>query len=260
MFVSFVVATYNCAELVPILIDTAKRLQELDCEFCITDGGSDDGTVELLQASPAVRLVQSGPDNGIYDAWNKALPFCGGEYLSFIGVDDVPQADFISHAMKLCSEADQSPAFVYGDRYLRRKHKTRLITSPERPLLFEASEPVFDVPHQGALNHKRLFEKRAFGKHYRLAGDLEFYIGVRDLILKYGYRYVALPQVVADAEGVSRSASSYGIYLKEFRQIEAEHNINLGYSKIGYRTLSLFEYAPALFKLGQEVSWKFRHG
>lgn len=259
MFVSFVVATYNCADRIPILNETVRALASADCEFCISDGGSTDSTVDLIATSSKVRVLRSAPDNGIYDAWNQVLDDCRGTYVSFIGVDDRPSPEFITEAQRLVSSMDSVPAVVYGNRILERGKHRRRINYSGRPRLFTAHRPRFDIPHQGALNHRSLFESKRFDPQFKLAGDLEFYVALRDAIRERGYLHIPVSQVIAAEEGVSRSAGSFGIYLREFEQIERIHGLRLGYSRTKLHMLKQLEHLPGVFRALKGLAWMLRH-
>ena len=258
-FVSYVVATYNCADRVETLNETIRRLPTTDCEFCISDGASGDGTVEAIVDAPNVRVLRSSPDNGIYDAWNQVLDGCRGEYLAFIGVDDQPIPGFVAAAKQACSSAEQPPLLIYGDRILQRGNYRRTLHYSGRPRLFEADKPVFDIPHQGALNHRSLIDTRQFDGQFQLAGDLEFYIALRDRIRDGGYRHLPMPQVVASEEGLSRSAGSFAIYMREFHAIEERYGLTLGYPKARLRLLDLAARVPGLFGILKNASWMINH-
>ena len=243
----------------PTLNDTVRRLSHLDCEFCISDGGSIDGTTAALESSPNARIIRSSPDEGIYDAWNKVLPYCRGEYLAFIGVDDKPIEEFLIKARKVFSNARRTPLLIYGDRYLQKGRYRRKVISPREPRLFKDNHPIFDIPHQGALNHRSVFEKRVFDKRFRLAGDVDFYISLRDVFRQEGYVYIPTPQIIANADGVSRAANSYAVYLHEYTTIEDIHGLRLGYPKKCLWLLSQLRHTPHLFSLIKEISWMIRH-
>ena len=76
------------------LIKTIKSVTDQrfkDLEFLIIDGGSIDGSIEviqnLVQISPACKYL-SEPDNGIYQAMNKGIGMSGGKYLLFLNSGD----------------------------------------------------------------------------------------------------------------------------------------------------------------------------
>ena len=59
-------------------------------EHLVIDGGSQDGTLELLQKYAALGWIRyvSEPDSGIYDAMNKGIRLAGGKYVAFLNSDD----------------------------------------------------------------------------------------------------------------------------------------------------------------------------
>lgn len=52
---------------------------------------------------------------------------------------------------------------------------------------------------------------------------MDFYISLRDVFRQEGHVYIPTPQIVANADGVSRAANSYAIYLHEYKTIEDVH-------------------------------------
>jgi glycosyltransferase involved in cell wall biosynthesis len=259
MFVSYVVATYNCADRIATLNKTIQRLPAVDCEFCISDGASGDSTLAAIVDAPNVRVLRSSPDTGIYDAWNQVLDDCRGDFISFIGVDDEPTVEFFKTAKNVCAKLEKPPLLIYGDRVLKRGRFRRTLRYCPKPALFEATKSIFDIPHQAALNHRSLFDTKKFDTQFQLAGDLEFYIALREVIRSGGYQYLPIPQVVASEDGLSRSANSFSIYLLEFRAIEERYNIALGYNKYKLRLLSGLGKSAGLFRLLKDATWMIKH-
>jgi GT2 family glycosyltransferase len=58
-----------------------------DVEHVVVDGGSTDGTVELLSRAERVRFV-SEPDRGLSDAMNKGVAMAEGEWIGWLNADD----------------------------------------------------------------------------------------------------------------------------------------------------------------------------
>jgi GT2 family glycosyltransferase len=56
-------------------------------EHVVVDGGSSDGTVELLQGADGVRFV-SEPDRGLSDAMNKGVAMARGQWVGWLNADD----------------------------------------------------------------------------------------------------------------------------------------------------------------------------
>lgn len=63
-------------------------------EWVVVDGGSTDGSLEAARSDPRVATVVSGPDRGVYDAYNKALGLARGDYVYYLNAGDtfIPEA------------------------------------------------------------------------------------------------------------------------------------------------------------------------
>lgn len=60
-----------------------------DFEYVIVDGVSTDGTLDLLKKyADSIRYI-SEPDAGIYDAMNKGISLAKGDWIYFLGCDDI---------------------------------------------------------------------------------------------------------------------------------------------------------------------------
>jgi len=87
--VSLVCVTRNAADYLPSLLQSVRAHKDFNVELIIADGDSSDGTVEILRNNgDIIDYWFSRPDNGIYDAMNKALSYVKGEWVIFMGADD----------------------------------------------------------------------------------------------------------------------------------------------------------------------------
>lgn len=97
--ISIITATFNVANVVPALIASIKIQSDPDFEWIIADGGSVDGTLELLaEASDDMNVIlDSRADFGIYDALNRAIGLSAGDFYLVMGADDVLYPDAIAN-------------------------------------------------------------------------------------------------------------------------------------------------------------------
>lgn len=87
--VTIACVTLNAANHLKTLLKSVREHRNNDVEFIIIDGGSTDGTLDLLRESPdIVDFWISRPDDGIYDAMNTALNYVQGKWVLFMGADD----------------------------------------------------------------------------------------------------------------------------------------------------------------------------
>jgi glycosyltransferase involved in cell wall biosynthesis len=89
MKLSIVTVTYNAAATVADTLASVAAQQGAQIEHLIIDGGSTDGTVDIVRsgAYPGLRLI-SEPDEGLYDAMNKGLRAATGDAVGFLNADD----------------------------------------------------------------------------------------------------------------------------------------------------------------------------
>lgn len=81
---------YNAANCIENLIRSVKKQTYSNIEFVVVDGVSNDGTLDILNKyKQDIDILVSEPDKGIYDAMNKLLKLATGDFLIFMGADDV---------------------------------------------------------------------------------------------------------------------------------------------------------------------------
>ncbi|MEQ1667696.1 MAG: glycosyltransferase [Sulfuriferula sp.] len=86
--ISIIIAVYNGKATLQQCIDSVVQQTYSNKELIIIDGGSKDGTVELLEENRnKFSYWESEPDRGIYNAWNKGLTQAKGEWICFLGAD-----------------------------------------------------------------------------------------------------------------------------------------------------------------------------
>jgi len=94
-----------------------------DFEYIIIDGVSTDGTLEILNKySDKISKIISEPDVGIYDAMNKGIALANGDWVYFLGCDDVLYES--STLSRIFSHYPQDADVLYGNvKYL---HSTKI--------------------------------------------------------------------------------------------------------------------------------------
>jgi glycosyltransferase involved in cell wall biosynthesis len=87
--VSIITVVFRARQDLPALIESVARLKKDNVEFIVIDGGSKDGTCELLgQYDSVIDYWVSEPDRGIYDAMNKGIAAARGTFLFHLNAGD----------------------------------------------------------------------------------------------------------------------------------------------------------------------------
>lgn len=87
--VSVITVTLNATATLRECLDSVARQTGIQVEHIVVDGGSTDGTLDILRGyhNPALRWI-SEPDKGIADAMNKGARMAAGNWLYFLQADD----------------------------------------------------------------------------------------------------------------------------------------------------------------------------
>src|SRR5215469_17049084 len=119
MRLSLIVACLDARPVLVRCLESIARQDHPDVELIVADGGSSDGTVELLRQWKAAPVTAyqwfSAPDNGIADAWNKAVARVSGAWVLFLGADDVLAApSTLSRAAQRLTALPAAVRVAYG--------------------------------------------------------------------------------------------------------------------------------------------------
>jgi len=86
-FFSIVTPCLNCAETIGYAVESLLAQNHPSVEHIVIDGGSTDGTLEVLARYPHAQVI-SEPDRNLYDAINKGLRLATGEVVGLLNGDD----------------------------------------------------------------------------------------------------------------------------------------------------------------------------
>lgn len=222
--ISVIVAVKNRATTLARCLESVPE----GVELLVADGGSTDGSAEIVRRA-AARLSWwcSEPDGGVYAAWNKPLRHATGDWILFLGGDDwiASPEDWGTIGARL----DQLPHDVrvaYGP--------VRLVAASGREVAvvgepWERAGPLFrrqmSLPHQGVFHRRELFAAvGSFDESYRIAGDYELLL--RELPA-HPAAFLGADVVVAamTTGGLSLQAANTLLHLREIRRAQERHGV-----------------------------------
>lgn len=197
MLLSIITINYNNCDGLRKTIDSVVTQTFKDFEWIVIDGGSTDGSKELIeQYAGSMAYWVSERDRGIYNAMNKGIAQAKGDYLLFLNSGDWLY-NSTSLERSLAHEFDAD--VMYGDCMYYYGSTEGLRRCPS-PLTFE-------FLYRSSLSHCACFIRReplsnvGYNEEYRIVSDLEFWI---QLALQNG-TFSRLDEVVSvfDTTGIS---------------------------------------------------------
>jgi glycosyltransferase involved in cell wall biosynthesis len=174
---SVITPALNQVRYIRETLDTVAQLP-FDHEHIVIDGGSTDGTVELLRERDDPRLIWiSEPDRGQTDAVNKGLRRARGDYVGWINADDAYVPDGLVHAV---GHLDSHPdvGAVYG--FMEITDEQGAVTRVYRPAGFSWTRYLWlgdYVPTTAIIFRRLLLDDRGLlDETFRDAADYDFYL------------------------------------------------------------------------------------
>lgn len=177
MLVSIITPSFNQAEFLEQTIQSVLNLTYPNIEYIIIDGGSTDGSVEIIKKY-ADRLTywHSKPDRGQVDAINQGYRIAKGDIIAFLNADDLLVPDCVEPILR-CFEVNNENSVVYGQCNVIDRHGDVLL-DPEGGSInkdFLIKTGMLPKIYQPACFFKRSFIKRDFflDESFSLAFDYE---------------------------------------------------------------------------------------
>jgi glycosyltransferase involved in cell wall biosynthesis len=110
--VSIVTPSFNQAAYLPQAIESVRAQTYTPIEHIVVDGGSTDGSVDVLREHDGLRWV-SEPDRGQSHALNKGFALAGGHVLGWLNADDAYEPQAVAEAVDALRAT--GAALVYAD-------------------------------------------------------------------------------------------------------------------------------------------------
>lgn len=168
--VSVITINYNNKEGLRKTIESLLAQTFTDYEFIVIDGGSTDGSREVIEAfAHRIDYWVSEPDRGIYHAMNKGIAAARGVYCNFMNSGDC----FYSPDVLEKIFAPQPHADILFGKYASERFPGGMAyPSPVTMLTLYKTHP----NHQACFLRRSLFEKGMYDESYRIASDWKFFI------------------------------------------------------------------------------------
>lgn len=194
---SIITINYNNKEGLKRTIESVVNQSFKDFEYIIIDGGSTDGSVEIIKdCADRVDYWVSEPDNGIYHAMNKGILQAHGEYLNFMNSGDCFHDIFVLEWV--VTQGFKEEIAIGSVCCIGLDVIKKTLCDDFSMMDLYRNHP----PHQAAFVKKKLFIDNLFDESFKLVSDWSFFI---DCLILKNCSYRSLDRIIADYDmgGVS---------------------------------------------------------
>ena len=172
MKVTVVTAVLNDAGHIEQTILSVISQTDIEIEYIIVDGGSKDGTLELIgKYKDKISLLISEPDRGVYDAMNKGIKHSSGDFVYFLNSGDVLLNPSILSKIKF-EDVNVRNTIIYGNVVVAYGN----IEALEKPRPFFNSKMKFKgigICHQSMFFPGELIRNEKYDLSYNIAADYD---------------------------------------------------------------------------------------
>lgn len=202
MKLSVITINYNNSEGLKKTIDSVINQTFRDFEYILIDGGSEDGSKEIiLQHEAQFSYWRSEKDHGIYNAMNKGILAAKGDYLLFLNSGDcLTSNDILEQVFATPLKED----IVYGNLLFESQDGNHTLgIYPDELNVYNVLEG--SLPHPASFIKRQLFDNSLYTESYRIVSDWEFWI--KKIIMEgVSYKHISLTISRFDTTGISSNS------------------------------------------------------
>ena len=216
---SIIIPTYNSEISIVQTLESIIAQSFNNVEVLIIDGQSTDGTISLV--APYVerytfKLI-SEKDEGVYDAMNKGISLAKGDYLYFMGSDDVFYDQEI--LAQINSQLAQDIDLLYGNVLFKN---SKIVYSGESSLHKLVKDQI-SICHQAIFYHQNVFKIIGnYNTEFFIHADYDFNIRCfrnEDLTIKYTEQIISIFNE-RGLSGIKSNADNFHTQLTERNILE----------------------------------------
>lgn len=184
--ISIIIATYNASRTLGRSLDSIVPQLTDETELILVDGGSNDNTNNIIKSyKNKIDVHISEPDKGIYDAWNKGLTEAHGDWIMFIGADDILLEGAIEYYLAYLNNISNNEVDFISCKIKSVTEDGTFLQYTGKLWSYTRCKINMDVTHVASLTSKKYFEKvGVFDIEYKICGDY-------DLLMRGGKRMKA---------------------------------------------------------------------
>lgn len=200
--ITVVTVVFNGEKTLEQTIQSVVNQTYDNVEYIVIDGASTDRTLDIIKKyEDRIDYWQSEPDKGIYDAMNKGIGLANGDFLIFLGADDLL---FSPNLMKNFSNQELDINFsYYGDAYFNEHRFIYDYKFTKMKLCCR------NICHQSIFYCKNTYQNMKFDTKYKIYADWAYNIESWN----NGFKYIPLTICIFSESGSSKNGDK--VFVKD---------------------------------------------
>ena len=172
MRLSIITINFNNRDGLKKTIDSVIAQTYSDFEWIIIDGGSIDGSRELIeQYADHFAYWVSEPDRGIYNAMNKGVRVAKGDYLQFLNSGDWLADETV---LERCFSRDFDADVVFGDLFFCSGDNKDLFHYPQHLSLRFLYK--YSIGHPASFIKREILQTELYDEGLKIVSDWKFFL------------------------------------------------------------------------------------
>lgn len=171
---SIITVNFNNKEGLRATIESVIHQTFRDFEFIIIDGGSTDGSADVLKEYDSwINYWISEPDGGIYQGMNKGIQKATGEYLNFMNSGD---CFYNEEVLQNIFDKQSTSDIIVGKDYHYNPETQQGFSTILPPRISMLTFYIQTLPHQSSFFKRELFKDTLYDESLKIVADIKFYI------------------------------------------------------------------------------------
>jgi glycosyltransferase involved in cell wall biosynthesis len=193
--ISIITVTFNVIDTIEETILSVINQNDTNFEYIIIDGGSTDGTLDIIEKyQDDIAYWHSKPDNGIYDAMNKGVRVSNGNFINFLGGDDVFINNNVLSKVRLFLQ--DAKKIYYGNVLFKKRN-----------VIYDGQFNSFkivtrNISHQSIFYPTKVFEEFTFNTSYKIYADYDLNLKLYNHSL-FSFKFIPVLITLFNDEGLS---------------------------------------------------------
>lgn len=223
MKISIIIATWNAAKTLNRCLDSIVPQLTDVTELILVDGGSKDDTNTIIDSyGNKVAVHISEPDKGIYDAWNKGVSKAKGDWVMFVGADDILLPNAINRYMEAIHNTPNVNSYDYicaHNEYVDMKGNLLKIMG-EEPSWNKMRRGMVAAHVASLHNRHNLFETiGGYNLTFKICADYELLMRKKNKL-----KYIFIPSHIAQMKVGGMSFSTKAI-IETYKLRKLHHSL-----------------------------------